>query len=118
MKSLFSRLQNIKVGKYISDTGEQLNDVEKVLNKLGIKLRTSATEWREPMQILQEVGEGWSKFTDIDKSAIATALGGTYQRNTLMAILENWDEVSKAQDVAANSAGTSAQKYDIYLNSM
>ena len=118
MKSLFSRLQNIKVGKYISDTGEQLNDVEKVLNKLGIKLRKSATEWREPMQILQEVGEGWSKFTDIDKSAIATALGGTYQRNTLMAILENWDEVSKAQDVAANSAGTSAQKYDIYLNSM
>lgn len=118
MKSLFSRLQNIKVGKYISDTGEQLNDVEKVLNKLGIKLRTSATEWREPMQILQEVGEGWSKFTDIDKSAIATALGGTYQRNTLMAILENWDEVSKAQDVAANSAGTSVQKYDIYLNSM
>lgn len=118
MKSLFSRLQNIKVGKYVSDTGEQLNDVEKVLNKLGIKLRTSATEWREPMQILQEVGEGWSKFTDIDKSAIATALGGTYQRNTLMSILENWEKVSEAQEVAANSAGTSAQKYDIYLNSM
>lgn len=35
-----------------------------------------------------------------------------------MAILENWDEVLKAQEVAANSAGTSAQKYDIYLNSM
>lgn len=35
-----------------------------------------------------------------------------------MAILENWEQVSDAQEVAANSAGTSAQKYDIYLNSM
>ena len=35
-----------------------------------------------------------------------------------MAILENWGQVSEAQEVAANSAGTSAQKYDIYLNSM
>lgn len=35
-----------------------------------------------------------------------------------MAILENWEQVSDAQEVAADSAGTSAQKYDIYLNSM
>lgn len=42
----------------------------------------------------------------------------TYQRNTLMAILENWEQVEEAQEVAANSAGTSAQKYDIYLNSI
>ena len=35
-----------------------------------------------------------------------------------MAILDNWEQVADAQEVAANSAGTSAQKYDIYLNSM
>ena len=70
------------------------------------------------MEVLDEVGDMWKDLTDVDRSAIATALGGTYQRNTLMAILENWEQVSKAQEVAANSAGTSAQKYDIYLNSM
>lgn len=118
MKSLFSRLQNIKVGKYLSDEGEALNDTEKVLNSLGVKLRDSATAWRDPMEVLDEVGDKWKSLTDIDRSAIATALGGTYQRNTLMAILENWEQVSDAQEVAANSAGTSAQKYDIYLNSM
>ena len=42
----------------------------------------------------------------------------TYQRNTLMSILENWEQVSEAQEVAANSAGTSEQKYGIYLDSM
>lgn len=62
LKSLFSRLQNIKVGKYLSDEGEALNDTEKVLNSLGVSLRTSATEWREPMEVLNEVGEMWDSF--------------------------------------------------------
>ena len=35
-----------------------------------------------------------------------------------MAILDNWEQVADAQEVAANSAGTSEQKYSIYLNSM
>lgn len=76
MKSLFSRLQNIKVGKYLSDEGEALNDTEKVLDSLGVKLRDSATAWRDPMEVLDEVGKQWKSLTDVDRSAIATALGG------------------------------------------
>lgn len=38
IKSLFSRLQNIKVGKYLDlETGEQLNDVEKVKNSMPLR---------------------------------------------------------------------------------
>lgn len=77
MKSLFSRLQNIKVGKYLSDEGEALNDTEKVLNHLGITLRDSATSWKDPMEVLDEVGKKWKSLTDIDRSAIATALNIT-----------------------------------------
>lgn len=77
LKSLFSRLQNIKVGKYLSDEGEALNDTEKVLNNLGIALRDSATSWRDPMAVLDEVGKKWQSFTDVDKSALATALKNT-----------------------------------------
>ena len=77
MKSLFSRLQNIKVGKYLSDEGESLNDTEKVLKHLGIALRDSATSWKDPMEVLDEVGKKWKDLTDIDKSAIATALNKT-----------------------------------------
>lgn len=77
MKSLFSRLQNIKVGKYLSDEGEALNDTEKVLNHLGVALRDSATSWKDPMEVLDEVGKKWKSLTDIDRSAIATALNKT-----------------------------------------
>ena len=48
LKSLFSRLQNIKVGKYLDENGEALNDTEKVLNSLGVTLRDSVDSWRDP----------------------------------------------------------------------
>ena len=77
MKSLFSRLQNIQVGKYLSDEGEALTETEKVLNHLGVTMRDSATSWKDPMEVLDEVGKKWKSLTDIDRSAIATALNKT-----------------------------------------
>lgn len=70
------------------------------------------------MEVLNEVGEMWDDLTDIDRSAISTALGGTYQRNTLMAIFENWNEVKEAQEVAADSAGSTERKYADYMESI
>lgn len=67
---------------------------------------------------MEEVGSKWQSFTDIDKSAIATALGGTYQRNTLLTIFENWNEVAEATQVAADAAGTAESKYNDYMDSM
>ena len=42
----------------------------------------------------------------------------TYQRNTLMSILENWDEVREAQEIAAESAGSTERKYADYMDSL
>ena len=70
-------MQNIKVGKFVdSETGETLNDVEKVLSNVGISLRDSATEWRSLEDVIDEVGRKWETFNDIEKSAITTALAG------------------------------------------
>ena len=70
-------MQNIKIGNFLdSESGEALNDVEKVLGELGIALRTSETEWRNLEEVLDEVGKRWKDFNDIEKSAITTALAG------------------------------------------
>ena len=73
MKSLFSRLQNIKVGKYISDTGEQLNDVEKVLSKIGISIRNTNLEFKDFDEVLGEIAEKWNTLDNVSKKAIANA---------------------------------------------
>ena len=54
MKDLFALCAIYKVikvtdrGKYVDDLNQPLNDVEKTLNSLGIVLRTSAEDWRDP----------------------------------------------------------------------
>lgn len=83
MKSLFSRMQNVKVGKFVdAETGESLNDVEKVLNSLGIRLRISETEWRDVGEVMEEVGAKFKDFNQIQQSAIATAMGGKVSATT------------------------------------
>lgn len=65
---------NVKLGKFIDDeTGDQINDTEKVLNELGIQLRTSENEWRDMWDVMQEVGSNWENYTQMEQNAIVVA---------------------------------------------
>lgn len=118
-KTVLARIQNVKVGKFVDDeTGESLNDVEKTLAKLGIRLRDTNDKWRDTWEVLNEVGSKWKDFNDIEKSAITTSMAGTRQRDKLIATFEHWDEVLKAVSVSQQSAGTATQKYADYMDSI
>ena len=75
-KTLVTRFQNVKLGKFIDDTGESLNNVETILGQFGIRLRDSANEWRNLEDVIDEIGQRWSEFTSVEKSAIATQVAG------------------------------------------
>lgn len=116
-RSMLARLQNIKLGKFIDDdTQESLNDVESTLKKMGIALRSDENTWRDASEVFDEIGTNWQKFTDIEKSSIATALGGTRQRENLIITFENWNEVLQATNVALESNGTATKKYEVYMS--
>lgn len=56
LKSILSRMNQIKAGKFVdSETGESLNDVEKVLNKVGISMRDVNGQFKESEPIIDEV---------------------------------------------------------------
>lgn len=69
-------MSNVAAGKDTDDEGEKLNNVEKVLNKLGIKLRDSTKQWRSFEAVLDEVANKWKDFADTERSQIATAIAG------------------------------------------
>ena len=119
VKTLLSRMSNVKAGIEIDpESGEALNDVEKVLNRIGITLRDNQGNWYEYYDVLDEIANRWDEFSDIQKSQITTALGGTRQRENVLVMLENWQQVKQYAETGANSAGTAMEKYGIVLESV
>lgn len=120
LKSIFSRMNQIKAGKFVdSETGESLNDVEKVLKKVGISMRDVNGQFKESEPVIDEVAQKWSTFDGNTKKAVATAMAGTYQYNKLIAMFDNWNKVQMLTETAQNSDGTAQQKFeDNYLTSL
>ena len=117
-KTLLSRMTQVAAGKEISDEGESLNDVEKTLNRAGIALRSSQNDWRDMYEVLDEVATKWKDLEDTQRSQIATALGGTRQKEIVLALMENWDRVAKYVKIAQDSTGSASDKMQYYLESI
>lgn len=118
-KSIFSRFGNVKAGKFVDDeTGESLNDIEKVLGEVGIALRSDNDTFRETDEVLAEVAGQWENYTDVERNAIATAVAGTRQRENFIVLMENWEKAIEYAGTAANSAGTSFKKMKAYSESL
>lgn len=120
MKSIFSRMNQIRAGKFVdSETGEPLNDVEKVLDKVGISMRDVNGQFRDTESIMDDVASRWDSFDSTTQKAIATAQAGAYQYNNLIALYDNYDKVQSLTETALNLEGTAEQKFtDNYLTSL
>lgn len=57
-KTIFARMGNIKLGKYLDDDGEDLSDVETVLKSFGIALRDVDGDFRVFSEVLDDVYAG------------------------------------------------------------
>lgn len=117
-KTIFSRLTNVAAGKMTDDQGEALNDVEQVLNGLNIKLRDTTGQFRNMYDVISDVADNWKNYTNVEQAWIATSVAGTRQRETFLALMENWDRSLELSAAAMNSEGMAMEKMDIYLQSI
>ena len=118
VKSMFARINNIKLGKFIDDNGESLNDTEKILKEFGIALRDTEGEFRAVSDVLDELYGKWDRFTSVEKSAIAVAAAGTRQRENFLVLMENYGKALEYAEVATNSEGTAMKKFAAYQESV
>lgn len=118
-KSMYSRMNNIKVGKFVDEeTGESLSDIEAVLNKLGIQLRDTQNTYRDFDDVLDDVGNNWRNFSQVEQNAISVAIAGTMQRERFIALMNNYSNALKYSEVVANSAGSALERYGVYQDSI
>lgn len=124
LRTLISRYSNVKAGVFTSmgeeaeETSSNINDIEKVLGKLGIRIRTSGTEMRSVEDVLDELAEKWDTLDDVSRNAVASAFAGVRQRESFNILLSNWDRVKELTEESANAAGTADEKYTAYMESM
>ena len=120
MKSILSRMNQIRAGKFVdAETGESLNDTEKVLKKIGVSMRDNTGMFRDSEGVLDDIAKKWKTLDSNSQKAVATATAGTYHYNKFIAAMDNWDKVEKLTDVAYNSEGTAEKKFqDNYLKSL
>ena len=79
LNTMIARYGNVKAGAYTkanlgeesSDTTEKLNDIEKVLNKIGISMRTTSLEFRDFDEVLEDVADKWQDLDNVSQNAIA-----------------------------------------------
>ena len=121
-----SRYGNVKAGAYTkmnleasSDTDlENLNDIEKVLGKIGISIRSTNTEFRSFSDVLEELSDKWINLDTVSKNAIATAMAGVRQREQFLVLMENMDRAEELEEISATSQGTAQQKYTAYMETI
>ena len=118
LKMMLSRYGTVKSGKFSSMEGEgdteALNDVEKVLNKIGITMRDTNGQFKEFDQVLDEIAGKWDNLDNISQAAIATAVAGTRQREAFLVLMENMDKYRNFTEISENSEGTAEKKYKSY----
>lgn len=113
LKTMLSRMNQVKAGKFIDEeTGESLNDFEKVLGKIGIVLRDANGQFISSEKVLDELGQKFNTLDSVTQRAVATALGGSYQYAKVIALLSNYDKALKYTETAENSAGSAMKKFE------
>ena len=126
LNSMLSRIYNVKLGKYeieledgsTENITQSLNNTERMLQTVGMALRTRKGEFKEVTQIIDELVLKWDNFNNVQQNSIASTFAGTYHRNAFISLIENWNRVKELTEVSLNSVGQAEQKYNAYLQSI
>ena len=121
LKTIFARIQGLKLGETLED-GVDLNKYSEALQVVGISVLDSAGELRKMDDILDDMASKWDTMSKAQQAALAQTVAGTRQYTQLVALMENWnngdsDSMMANLDTAYGSSGALQEQADIYAES-
>jgi TP901 family phage tail tape measure protein len=117
LKSMMARYAQIKAEGFNSEDATKLNEVTMALKTAGIIAVDSQGQLRNFGEVIDELMPKWSGLNENTKRYIATTLGGTFQLNRFITLMENSKDAFNNYEIALSAAGTAQQKFDIYMES-
>ena len=115
-KTIFTRMTSVKAGM-VDEDNMGINNVEKVLDRQGIKLRESSGEWRNMGNVISDVAAKWKSMDSVSQSQVSNAMAGTRQAETFLTLMQNWDKEQGYEADTLNSQGSALDRYQTYLQS-
>jgi len=80
------------------------------LAKLNVATVTGEGELRGGFEILGDLAEKWKELNSAQKLTVAQAIGGTRQYNSLLVLMENWQEALDGVQHSMNSQGSASRR--------
>ena len=117
-KSIFARLQQVKIGATLDAGGEDISNVDTILKQYGIDLMSVSDNLTDMGALLDTLGEEWSTYSAAEKSQIAVTVAGVYQRERFLVLMENYERALELEEIALGSSGSAMDKYAIYQESL
>lgn len=115
-KTLFSRIQDLELGKTLDD-GTTLGKYSQALDAVGVSIKDSNGELRDMDAILDDVGNKWQTLNKDEQVALAQAVGGVRQYTQFIALMDNWDFMKENLETAKNATGELQNQADIFAES-
>ena len=115
LKTVYARISDIESG--ISDEAT-LGEYTKQMAEMGINVLDANGKLRDQGEVIEEIGNKWTKMSREQQVALSQTMAGTRQYNNLLALFDNWSMYEKAMKTSANAAGTLQKQQDTYMESM
>ena len=121
LKTIFARIQGLKLGESLED-GTDLNKYSEALQKVGISIFEQNGELKAMDNILDEMAAKWDVLSKAQQTALAQTVAGIRQYTQLIALMENWDNGDNDSmmanlETSYGSEGALQEQADIYADS-
>lgn len=108
LKTIMSRMQQVKDGGTTEDGDTDVNKVETALKSVGVALRDTKGELRDLEDVFDELGPKWQSLDRNTQAYLGTIIAGTRQQSRFITLMQNWDRVLELAEESENSAGMQA----------
>lgn len=112
-KTLFSRLEGLKLGETLED-GTTLNKYSAALEAVGVSIKDQHGELKNMDTILDEMAAKWKLLTKDQQMALAQTVGGVRQYTQLIALMDKWGDFETNLNTAMNAEGALQEQADIF----
>ena len=115
-KTLFARLNDLKLGETLDD-GTTLGQYTENLAKVGVNIKDASGQLKDMDVILEETAAKWKELDNDQQVALAKGVAGIRQYNQFIALMSNWDFMKENLETVKNSEGVLQDQADTYAES-